>query len=425
MMDKNNPDMFREENRRLKNQIKKMENFLHAYNTEFIEPGEDRGLLTRDYFNIMSRDYMYRTLIESMNEGALIVNEQKIIVYSNKHFAGIIDLPLEKTIGGYFQVLFDEKNWTVLEQCFQVSENGKEFCEVEIKSGYEAKIPVLVSIVSFLIEDKRYYCVIVNDISNHTRIKQGLEIKLEEQMQELAVANNRLISINRELNDANQYLDNFVHTIAHDLRAPLSNLMLVEELLQVASDDQRDKLMKSVHDNVHKLDKILKGLVEILKVQGGKEKNRPGLFVINIINEILEEKEFQIQKKNAKIIIEGRKDYQIDYIEGYLRSIIRNLISNAVKYAKPGEDPEVTIALNKSSEYFILSVEDKGVGIDLEKEGKDLFRPFHRITSEGKGMGIGLHLINDMVNKNGGHIKVESKPGKGSKFTVFLKEYNS
>ncbi|MFW5820649.1 MAG: sensor histidine kinase [Bacteroidota bacterium] len=424
MTDNSKLEMIRDENKQLKNRIKKLENFLNSSNAELIKPTEDPGLLTSDYFNVMTRDYMYRILIENMNEGALIVNERKIIVYSNKHFAGIIDLPLQKTMGGDFYSLFDEKERMVLEECFSTAETGKEFCEVIIKTGSAEKIPVLVSIVTFLLEAKRYYCVIVNDISDHTEIKQGLETKIEKQMQELAVANKRLAGVNRELNDANQYLDNIVHTIAHDLRAPLSNLMLVDELLQVATDNQRDKLMKSVHNNVHKLDKILKGLVEILKVQGVKEESRPGISVMNVINEILEEKEYQIKKKNAKITIRGREDYEINYIEVYLKSIIRNLLSNAVKYSKDVEEPEIIIEMNKTSRFFILSIEDKGVGFDLKKEGKDLFKPFHRITSEGTGMGIGLHIINDMIKKNGGHIEVESKLGKGSKFTVFLKEYN-
>ncbi len=413
-----------EENKLLKSQIKNLQDFLRSSNTEFIEPSEGQSLFTEDNFNIISRDYMYRILIENMNEGALIVNKQKVIVYSNKHFAGIINLPLQKTIGGDFYDLFEDINTEMLENCFFEAKNGKSFCETMIGYG-KNEIPVLLSITSFLLEDEDYYCIIVNDISGHTRLKKGLESKIEMQMQELAVANNQLALVNRELKDANKYLDNFVHTIAHDLRAPLANLMLVEELMQMASDKQRDKLMKSIHDNVHKLDKILKGLTEILSVQGEKKDSYQDIVVMDIIDEVLEEKEFQIKKKNARIIIQGRKDYKIIYIKAYLKSIIRNLVSNAVKYSKPVEEPEVIITLSKTGEFFILSVEDKGMGIDLKKEGKDLYKPFHRISSEGEGMGIGLHLINDMVRKNGGHIEVESEPGRGTKFSVFLKEYNS
>lgn len=192
MTDNSKLEMIRDENRLLKNRIKKLENFLNSSNAELIEPAEDPGLLTSDYFSIMTRDYMYRILIENMNEGALIVNERKIIVYSNKHFADIIDLPLQKTIGGDFYSLFDEKERIMLEECFQIAEAGKEYCEVMIKTGSTGRIPVLVSIVSFLLEEKRYYCVIVNDISDHTEIKQGLETQIEQQMQELAVAINEL-----------------------------------------------------------------------------------------------------------------------------------------------------------------------------------------------------------------------------------------
>src|SRR6056297_2112205 len=121
MTDNSKLEMIQDENRLLKSRIKKLENFLISSNAEFIEPAEDPGLLTSDYFNIMSRDYMYRILIESMNEGAVIVNEQKIIVYSNKHFASIIDFPLQKIMGGDLNALFDDENRIILEKSFQTS----------------------------------------------------------------------------------------------------------------------------------------------------------------------------------------------------------------------------------------------------------------------------------------------------------------
>jgi signal transduction histidine kinase len=84
----------------------------------------------------------------------------------------------------------------------------------------------------------------------------------------------------------------------------------------------------------------------------------------------------------------------------------------------------VKINCSKNGKEFVFTVEDNGRGIDLQKKGKDLFKPFQRTSSSGSGMGIGLHIVNNMVRKNGGAIKVESTPGKGTKFTIYLKEYH-
>ena len=113
----------------------------------------------------------------------------------------------------------------------------------------------------------------------------------------------------------------------------------------------------------------------------------------------------------------------INYVEGYIRSIVGNMISNALKYAYPDRPPRLDIDFDMKDDHYIIHFTDNGMGIDLDKYGKDLFKPFKRFSSEGKGMGIGLHMINNMVQKNGGRIDVKSKPGEGTKFSVYLKEY--
>jgi signal transduction histidine kinase len=272
-------------------------------------------------------------------------------------------------------------------------------------------------------DNKLYYCILIIDISFQKKIMEDLECVVEERTMELALANKRLTDVNHELNEVNKYLDNFVHAIAHDLRAPVANLKLIQEMLQIAPDESKSELLSSIHENIHRLDSTLKGLVQIIRSQGDKEPGKPDINVVRIINEVIEEQQVQIRAKRAEINIRNSGCQTINYVEGYIRSIIRNMISNALKYADPGRPPRLDIGFDKHDDHYILQFTDNGIGIDLNKHGEDLFKPFQRFSSKGKGMGIGLHIVNNMVQKNGGHIEVESKPGKSTKFTVYLKEY--
>jgi two-component system CheB/CheR fusion protein len=74
-------------------------------------------------------------------------------------------------------------------------------------------------------------------------------------------------------------------------------------------------------------------------------------------------------------------------------------------------------------EFVLIRIEDNGLGIDLQKYGNSLFEPFKRLTTQGEGSGLGLHLVKTMVEHNGGLIQVKSEPGIGTSFTLYLKEY--
>ena len=110
------------------------------------------------------------------------------------------------------------------------------------------------------------------------------------------------------------------------------------------------------------------------------------------------------------------------YVETFLYSILKNLISNEIKYKK--DVPlQINIKGRKEDGFVILKVKDNGIGIDLNKYEKQIFKPFKRFTNTVEGTGVGLYLIKNMISRNGGEIKVESEPGKGTTFYCYLKEY--
>ncbi|MFW5823028.1 MAG: sensor histidine kinase [Tangfeifania sp.] len=386
---------------------------------------ENQPLLTKEHFDLKGRDYMYRALIENMSEGALVLNKLHTVVYSNKHFAALTGFDLQRIIGSNFQTLLREEDAAAFSKSISDALNHQAYCQLQLLTKNKGTVPAIASVSSFIVEGKTYFCIIISDISLQKKIEEGLENQVAANSLEIAAANRRLNEINNELRSANQVLDNFVHAVAHDLRTPVANLKMIGEMSEKAPDEHKVKLFQKVRENIDILDNILKGLVQIIETQDQKEINRPEIDIIKIVEEVLFNMSARIKARNATITIHKETGEKINHVEGYIRSIVRNMVSNALKYSMPGQPPKLKITLKKEKEYFVLAFSDKGIGIDLEKHADNMFKPFQRFSSNEKGMGIGLHISNTMVCKNGGFIKVKSAPGKGTTFRVYLKEYKS
>ncbi|UOQ78246.1 ATP-binding protein [Hymenobacter sp. 5516J-16] len=110
------------------------------------------------------------------------------------------------------------------------------------------------------------------------------------------------------------------------------------------------------------------------------------------------------------------------YNRGHLRTILLNLLSNALRYRHPDRPPRVRVrGWRGPTGQAMLSVADNGLGIDLSRHGADLFQLFRRFHPEAaEGTGVGLFLVNRIVESNGGELQVESTVGEGSTFRVTL-----
>jgi len=229
---------------------------------------------------------------------------------------------------------------------------------------------------------------------------------------------------NRELSEVNAYLENFVHVIAHDMRSPVANLKYLVDVFTSMDEEGKKQYVPLIKKSINKLDNTLKGLVQIIDVQGNQAKDAiEAIDVGQIVAEVLEEQQEKISETGAQIEVDNQLFEKISYIRGYLESILRNLISNAIKYSKSEVTPKVDISLKHEHGFVLISVQDNGIGMDLKKNQDELFIPFKRMNKDIPGLGIGLHIIKTMVEKNGGKIEVESEVGKGSVFTAYLKEY--
>ena len=273
-----------------------------------------------------------------------------------------------------------------------------------LKSAHETIFGLAnVSILRDSAGKAQHVICMLSDITARKRLKENLRIK------------------NKALEKANSYLDNFVHAIAHDLRAPIANLKQVAELLLMLNTDG-DPIYSKLGISVERLDRTVSGLINIIDAQRVNDNSIEIISFEQNMERLSEDFSDLITRLNANI----KTDFQVQeicYIAPYLESIMRNLFQNSLKYAHPARRPQISLSTKEIDGEVLFSIQDNGIGINLEEVGDRLFRPFKRFSQQAEGNGIGLHLVKSMVEKNDGRIEVQSRPGQGTRFNVYLNPY--
>lgn len=211
-------------------------------------------------------------------------------------------------------------------------------------------------------------------------------------------------------------------TISHDIKNPLTNLVLAIDLFKnITPDDEHEfqSLLKIVDNALTKMHKIITELTEVRKKEYKYESEESLLNFEHILEDVRLTLNDNIIESGARI----KTDLQvskINFSKRKLRSIVYNLVNNAIKYKSPDREPEIFIKTAKDNGFTVLSVKDNGMGIEANQYDA-IFYKYHRLENETEGSGIGLYLVKEIVNSSGGKIVLESETGKGTEFKIYLK----
>lgn len=231
---------------------------------------------------------------------------------------------------------------------------------------------------------------------------------------------------NTELERMNEVMDNFVYAAAHDLKAPVSNLLMLNEIIDKTTDYKRKmELQEKYKTIISTLQKTIEGLVNVISVEKINILAIKTIKLEDILNHVTSELSEKLNDVNPEIRSDFSKCPAIEYIEPYLLCIFRNLLSNSLKFRSKFRPLKIEITSERKDQHCLLTFSDNGSGIDLENYGGDLFKPFKRFDFSSEGTGIGLHLVKNMVTRNGGKIQVRSVVESGTAFLIYLNEYKS
>lgn len=226
----------------------------------------------------------------------------------------------------------------------------------------------------------------------------------------------------KELTLHNQDLKQFSYITSHNLRAPVSNLLGIMDLLDTSkmADGETKHLLELFHKSTLQLDETISDLVSVLIVKQNPGVERKELDIEEKLKKVLRMLGHEVRASGAQIRYNFLKAPKVSFNPAYLESIFLNLLTNAIKYRAPDRALLVDIGSRPEGKYTLLTVKDNGIGMDVKRYGDRLFGLYQRFhpTSEGKGMG--LYMIHSQVLSLGGKIEVDGEPGKGVCFKIYF-----
>lgn len=266
----------------------------------------------------------------------------------------------------------------------------------------------------------------VIDITDKAMAIQQIEKLVEERTSELAEANERLLQLNKELKRSNANLEEFAHAASHDLKEPVRKIHFftnrLREQLAARLNDTEEQSFNRIENATQRMGNLIDDLLLYSHVSQRPHETET-VDLTEGVQRVLEDLDLDIEEKKAIITLGN-----LPSIKGYrrqLQQMFQNLISNALKYSKVDERPVIEINTQEVQQsgktYYLISVKDNGIGFAPEYAQK-IFQMFTRLhgKQEYSGTGVGLSIVKKVVENHNGFIEVESEPGIGSNFKVYL-----
>ncbi len=234
----------------------------------------------------------------------------------------------------------------------------------------------------------------------------------------------RIIS---KMNTISQIREDFSYAMIHDMKTPLSTIMMVQDMLESGRLDNRpeikNKYMSIAKNETDHLFALTNKILTISKLENHKlEMNKTEVELTPIIEKLTEKFKAKAQKPVNFIISLQAKTAYAD--KDYLGEVLSNLIDNAIKYSK--ESVEIHITTEESERYTILKVRDNGLGIS-EADQKVIFQKYERAAAAKRsrrngasGFGLGLNFVDQVIKAHEGRIFVNSTEGEFTEFTIYL-----
>lgn len=217
--------------------------------------------------------------------------------------------------------------------------------------------------------------------------------------------------------------EGLLDTISHDIKTPLTGLMLsIGRLKSVPPQNATEysALVNIVENGTKKIQKVISELTDTRKQEHKYQAEEELLSFEHILEDVRLTLSTIITDSNTTI----KKDIGISeftFSRRKLRSVLYNLINNAIKFKHPERDPVIEVKTYSEKEFIVVSIKDNGIGIAKDKYEKVFSKYFRMANNVVEGSGIGLYLVKEIINNCGGKIGLKSKEGVGSEFKVYFK----
>lgn len=242
-------------------------------------------------------------------------------------------------------------------------------------------------------------------------------IDKSNQMQVLVTVQQQLADYARELSTQNEEIDTYNHTIAHDLKSPLSVIPLKVGLIKRLEENLNPRSHQHLNDIVERVNHM-EAMIEQLLILSKLRDDTETMQVINV-NEVITRcltRFPEIEMGNVSILIQPNLPEVLGHSQ-WLEEVFANLISNSIKYMGHNNDsPRIRISATIEKQDAVFSVADNGIGIRTQDQAK-LFKKFTRLQEvQAEGLGLGLSIVHRIIEHFEGTLGVKSDWGQGTTF---------
>jgi len=251
--------------------------------------------------------------------------------------------------------------------------------------------------------------------------------KLIEKSDELSELSSKLKNANKELVVKDKQKDEFLDTVAHELKTPITGIRAATELLMDDEDDMSQEIKKQFLTNIlqdsDRLGRLINNILDFEKLETGRlSLDMSFLDIQETIKKAVERIQPIAAKKQIKITVKNVNSYKIYYDEDRILQVLYNLISNAIKFCD-SESGHIKIDYKLKNKLLEITVSDNGKGIpeeDIDYIFDKFYQSQHQNTRKPQGSGLGLAITKQIVEKHNGKIWVLKEVKKGAKFVFTL-----
>ncbi len=226
-----------------------------------------------------------------------------------------------------------------------------------------------------------------------------------------------------KLKEVDQSRQEFVSNVSHELKTPITSIRVLADSLMGMGDAPAElyrEFMEDISDEIDREGKIIDDLLAMVKMDKSEaELNLSQVDIVVLVKQILKRLRPIANRRNVELILESIREVAADIDEMKLSLAISNLVENAIKYNSAGGWVRVTV--DADHKFFYVKVADSGIGIPEEEQDR-IFERFYRVdkarSRETGGSGLGLAITRRVILMHKGAIKLTSKEGEGSVFTL-------
>ena len=333
------------------------------------------------------------------------------IIFVNSAFTDITGYPADEVIGKSPEILFGKKSDFLEFDKLRTAVQEYKECFVETISYKKSGEEFWINFSMIPVTDKE------GEHSHWISIQRDVTVEKEREKER-----EQLI---RELTQNNKDLKQFSYITSHNLRAPLSNLTGLLNLIEdiPIEDSELKEIINGFSKSTHLLNETINDLVKVIIIKDNPSIQKEEIFIKDVFENVFNQLSFLISANKPILKIDLEVETIFDINKSYLESIFLNLLTNAINYREPSRQLRITIATKVEDNNLFMTFKDNGIGIDLEKNNDKIFGLYQRFHHYPESKGLGLYLVKSQVESMGGTISVDSNVGKGTTFTIVFK-YN-